>query len=118
MKVCGIGRFKLNIHRSCTFAFQCSEAGGAVLALPKGATVYEATNKLHFQQHAARHAVSWYKYMLKKGRDVTNGSLYFVTDCIKSVNWASQRSMQVRLPTTTCILSLTKGRVDGNAWAR
>jgi hypothetical protein len=25
--------------------------------------------------------------MLNKGRDVTNGSLYFVTDCIKSVNW-------------------------------
>lgn len=44
-------------------------------------------NKLHFQRHAARHAISWYEYMLNKGRDVTNGSLYFVTDCIKSANW-------------------------------
>jgi len=25
--------------------------------------------------------------MLNKGRDITNGSLYFVTDCIKSANW-------------------------------
>jgi hypothetical protein len=79
--------FKLNAHRSSAFSFQCLEAGGAVLALPKGATVYEAMNKLDFQRHAARHAVGWYEYMLNKGRDVTNGSLYFVTDCIKSVNW-------------------------------
>ncbi|KAF8329947.1 hypothetical protein F5887DRAFT_869778, partial [Amanita rubescens] len=79
--------FELNVHRSRAFAFKCLEAGGAVLALPKGATVYEATNKLHFQRHAARHAIRWYEYMLNKGRDVTNGSLYFVTDCIKSVNW-------------------------------
>ncbi|KAF8328475.1 hypothetical protein F5887DRAFT_149336, partial [Amanita rubescens] len=76
-----------SLDSSCAFAFKCSEAGGAVLALPRGATVYEATNKRHFQQHAARHAVSWYKYLLNTGRDVTNGSLYFVTDCIKSANW-------------------------------
>lgn len=63
---------KLNIHRSCASAFRCLEAGGAVLALPEGATVCEAMNKLHFQRHAARHAISWYEYMLNKGRDVTN----------------------------------------------
>ncbi|KAF8688196.1 hypothetical protein AX14_003508 [Amanita brunnescens Koide BX004] len=68
-------------------AFQCLAAEGAVLVLPKGATLYEAVNKVEFRNHAARHAVSWYEYMLNEGRDISNGSLYFVTECIKSVNW-------------------------------
>ena len=67
--------------------FECLAAEGAVLALPKGATLYEAVNKHHFQRHAARHAISWYEYCLNEGRDISNGSLYFVTECIKSVNW-------------------------------
>ena len=69
-------------------AFKCSTAEGAILVLPKGATAYEAANKLNFQNHAARHAVSWYKYtMLNEGMDISNGSLYFVTECVKSVDW-------------------------------
>ena len=68
-------------------AFQCLAAEGAVLVLPNGATVYEAANKFDFQSLAARHAISWYKYMLHEGRDISNGSLYFVTECIKSMNW-------------------------------
>ena len=68
-------------------AFQCSAAEGAVLVLQKGATVYRAMNKADFQSHAARHAISWYKYTLNKGLDISNGSLYFVTECIKSVHW-------------------------------
>ena len=44
-------------------------------------------NTHHFETHAARHAASWYEYVLKEGRDVSNGSLYFVTECIKSKNW-------------------------------
>ncbi|KAF8336680.1 hypothetical protein F5887DRAFT_1246950 [Amanita rubescens] len=67
--------------------FQCSASEGAVLALPTGATLYEAVNTLHFETHAARHAASWYEYVLKEGRDVSNGSLYFVTECIKSKSW-------------------------------
>ena len=67
--------------------FQCLAAEGAVLALPKGATLYEAVNKHHFHMHAARHAISWYEYCLNEGRDISNGSLYFITECIKSVNW-------------------------------
>ena len=67
--------------------FQCLAAEGAVLVLPNGATLYEAVNKHHFQTHAARHAISWYEYSLNEGRDISNGSLYFVTECIKSVNW-------------------------------
>ena len=55
--------------------------------MPKGTVIYEATNKLHFRLHAARHALSRYEYMLNMGSDAPNGSLYFVTDCIKSVNW-------------------------------
>ena len=55
--------------------------------LQKGATVYRAMNKTDFQSHAARHAISWYKYMLAEGLDISNGSLYFVTECIKSVHW-------------------------------
>ena len=61
--------------------------GGGVLALPTGAVAYEAVNKLDFQHHAARHAINWYKYMLDIGRDYPNGSLYFVTECIKSKSW-------------------------------
>ena len=67
--------------------FQCLEAEGAVLVLPNGATIYDAANKYHFQTHAARHAVSWYEHALNEGRDISNGSLYFVTECTKSVNW-------------------------------
>lgn len=45
-------------------------------------------NRRHFQRHAARCAASWYKYALNEcGRDISNGSLYFVTECIKSKNW-------------------------------
>jgi len=45
-------------------------------------------NILHFQRHAARCAASWYEYALNEGgRDISNGSLYFVTECIKSKNW-------------------------------
>ncbi|KAF8730468.1 hypothetical protein AX14_005556, partial [Amanita brunnescens Koide BX004] len=68
-------------------SFQCLAAEGAVLVLQKGATIYQAMNKADFQSHAARHAISWYKYMLNEGLDVSNGSLYFVTECIKSVHW-------------------------------
>ena len=55
--------------------------------LQKGATVYEAMNKVDFQKHAGCHAISWYKYMFDEGLDVSNGSLYFVTECIKSAHW-------------------------------
>lgn len=68
---------------------RCHATEGAALALPKGATLYEAVNKLHFRKHAARHAIDWYKYMLDEGRDISNGSLYFVTKCVKSVNWGT-----------------------------
>ncbi|KAF8329001.1 hypothetical protein F5887DRAFT_1006232 [Amanita rubescens] len=69
---------------------RCHATEGAALALPKGATLYKAMNKLHFRKHAACHAINWYKYMLiDKGRDISNGSLYFVTGCIKSINWGT-----------------------------
>ncbi|KAF8340208.1 hypothetical protein F5887DRAFT_857967, partial [Amanita rubescens] len=68
---------------------ECNGTEGAALALPKGATLYEAVNKLHFQKHASSHAINWYKYMLDKGRDISNGSLYFVTECVKSINWGT-----------------------------
>ncbi|KAF8347295.1 hypothetical protein F5887DRAFT_882176, partial [Amanita rubescens] len=72
---------------SSSSAFQCSTKG-AVLALPMGATVYEAMNVRHFQAHAARHAARWYKYALNEGgRDISNGSLYLVTECTKSMKW-------------------------------
>ena len=57
--------------------------------MPKGATAYEALNKFRFQQHAARHAINWYKYMFDQGRDFPNGSLYLVTECVKSANWGN-----------------------------
>ncbi|KAF8340211.1 hypothetical protein F5887DRAFT_855097, partial [Amanita rubescens] len=69
--------------------FHCQAAEGAVLALPKGAIVYEALNKFHFQQHAACHAINWYKHMFDQGRDFPNGSLYLVTECVKTANWGT-----------------------------
>lgn len=47
--------------------FQYSASEGAVLALPTGATIYEAVNARHFETHAARHGASWYEYVLKEG---------------------------------------------------
>ena len=67
--------------------FKCSSDVGAVLALPKGATVYQETNREQFCRHASRHALAWYKDMLNKGMNISNGSVYFVTECTKSVNW-------------------------------
>lgn len=87
-------------HRSPEF--QCSAAEGAVLVLPQGATLYQAMNRLHFQNHASRHAISWYRYMLNNGRDSANGSLYLVTECIKSMNWGI--SVFYSLPTTNSSL--------------
>ena len=75
----------INILRSITF--KCSEDSGAVLSLPKGAIVYEEKNRCNFQAYAARHAVGWYEDMLNAGMDVSNGSLYFVTECTKSTDW-------------------------------
>ena len=77
--------FSLNIHRST--AFRCLDDEGAVLALPKGATVYEVRNRRDFQTYAARYAVSWYEYMFNAGMDISNGSLYFVTESTKSMDW-------------------------------
>ena len=78
-------KFRLKVHR--TSAFRCSAAEGAVLVLPTGATFYRTRNRLHFQNHASRHAINWYKYMLNNGMDNPNGSLYLVTECTKSLNW-------------------------------
>jgi hypothetical protein len=77
-------QFVIDSHRP---TFECAGHGGGVLALPNGAVSYEAVNKQDFQNHASRHAISWYKYMLDMGRDYPNGSLYFVTESIKSTYW-------------------------------
>ncbi|KAF8624198.1 hypothetical protein AX17_007187 [Amanita inopinata Kibby_2008] len=54
-----------------------------------GATLYEAENRNRFHDHASRHAASCYTYMNgRRARDVQNGSLYLITGCIKSKNWA------------------------------
>ena len=78
---------------------------GAVLTLPKGATVFEARNLFDFEQLAARHAVNWYRYMFDKGRNDPNGSLYFVTECTKSINWG--HAVFYACPTTSDYLRLT-----------
>lgn len=67
--------------------FQCLSDAGAVLALQKGAIVYEAHNRADLQAHASRHALNWYEHVLNDGVDISNGSVYFVTECTKSVDW-------------------------------
>lgn len=67
--------------------FQCSADEGALLALPKGATVYEAGNRANFLAHVSRYALSWYEYVLNRGVHICNGSLYFVTECTKCMDW-------------------------------
>ena len=71
-------------HISRHPTFQCSADEGALLALPKGATVYEAGN---FQAHVSRYALSWYEYVLNDGVVISNGSLYVVTECTKCTDW-------------------------------
>ena len=67
--------------------FQCLSDAGAVLALPKGAIFYEAHSRADLQMHASRHALDWYEHVLNDGVDISNGSVYFVTECTKSVDW-------------------------------
>lgn len=78
---------RCSISRPPTFQCSSDHDEGAVLVLPKGATVYEARNRESFRIHASRHALTWYKYMLNAGMNISNGSLYFITECTKSVNW-------------------------------
>ena len=73
--------------------------------MPKGATIYEALNGLAFQNYTARHAINWYRYMFYKGRNFPNGSLYFVTECTKSINWGT--AVFYPHPTTSDYLRLT-----------
>ena len=77
----------MQYSRPRTFQLEKSSDAGAVLALPKGATVYEERDIERFRMHASHHALTWYTYMLKEGMNISNGSLYFVTECTKSVNW-------------------------------
>lgn len=79
------GRFTIQYSRHPTF--QCSSDAGAVLALPRGAIVYEAQNRADLRAHASRHALDWYEHVLNDGVDISNGSVYFVTECTKSVDW-------------------------------
>ena len=78
-------------HSPCSISrpptFQCLSDEGAVLALPKGAIAYEAGNRRSFQTHASRQALSWYERVLKDGIDISNGSVYFVTECTKATDW-------------------------------
>ncbi|KAK2459349.1 hypothetical protein APHAL10511_008634, partial [Amanita phalloides] len=68
-------------------SFRCSASEGAILVLPDGAVLHKAKNKLPFRDFAARHAENLYRYMIQRGRDVPNGSLYIITGCIKSESW-------------------------------
>ena len=67
--------------------FQCSSDKGAVLALPKGASVYGAGDMHKFETHASLHALRWYEEALNNGIKLSNGSVYFVTECTKSMDW-------------------------------
>lgn len=67
--------------------FQCSADEGALLALPKGATLYDAGNRANLLAHVSRYALSWYEDALNNGVDIFNGSLYFVTECTKCTDW-------------------------------
>ena len=94
--------------------------------LPTGATFYQAMNRIHFQNHASRHAINWYKYMLHHGRDRANGSLYLVTECTKSINWGI--SVFYAPPTDSTSLRFTfnegrcrwafRGKIEANAGPR
>lgn len=65
----------------------------------------EALNMCDFQDYAARHAVNWYRYMLYRGRNSPNGSIYFVTECTKSINWGT--AVFYAQPKTSDYLQLT-----------
>ncbi|KAJ7712538.1 hypothetical protein B0H16DRAFT_562315 [Mycena metata] len=67
------------------FLFGCKGPSGALLALPYGARLEKLENVEPVRQYAACNAKSWYKHINgKRGRGLTNGSLYLITGCEKS----------------------------------
>ncbi|KAJ6483875.1 hypothetical protein DFH09DRAFT_949477, partial [Mycena vulgaris] len=81
------------------FIFQCEAPHGAVLALPHGAHLEKLGNLGRMRQYAGQNAESWYKYVngaQRRGRGLTNGSLYLVTGCEKSRSWGMASFSGVR----------------------
>ncbi|KIL62142.1 hypothetical protein M378DRAFT_166125 [Amanita muscaria Koide BX008] len=79
--------FQSPIAKTRSGEYICEGSEGAVLELPKGAIQDEAMNTRPFEQLAARHGVQWYKYIMNRGRGISNGSLYLITSVTKSAQW-------------------------------
>ncbi|KIL61354.1 hypothetical protein M378DRAFT_167001 [Amanita muscaria Koide BX008] len=76
------------IRNKPLITYNCLAPEGAVLHLPENTILYKAQNKDELYDLAARHAHNWYEYLvINKSQEIVNGSLYLVTDCIKTTNW-------------------------------
>ncbi|KIL63942.1 hypothetical protein M378DRAFT_163905 [Amanita muscaria Koide BX008] len=81
--------FERPITRTNSGEYICEGLEGAILELPQGAMLDEATNMLPFEKLAARHAVQWYEYTMTRGRKISNGSLYLITSSTKCTQWGT-----------------------------
>ena len=82
---CSLSTFIISLHVFDRYTtYNCLETEGAVLELPLGATRFEARNIRGFKRLASLCAENWYKYaIVDRGREISNGSLYLVTACVK-----------------------------------
>ncbi|KAJ6492852.1 hypothetical protein C8R47DRAFT_424145 [Mycena vitilis] len=73
---------------SAALSFRSTSMFGAICGLPCGSKVKRLTYLDKLRQYAMSRAASWYNYaIVKRGRLLTNGSLYLVTGTEKSDSW-------------------------------
>ncbi|PPQ64795.1 hypothetical protein CVT26_002627 [Gymnopilus dilepis] len=70
-------------------SFTSTEPEGAILILPNGASREDLTSTDRFHEYARKNAPHWYQYMNHYGSAAhANGSLFLVTGCDKTDDWA------------------------------
>ncbi|KAK0493315.1 hypothetical protein EDD18DRAFT_1464838 [Armillaria luteobubalina] len=106
------------------FEFSTSKDQAAFLMLPQGATRFDIKNLLSMRNYALEHAREWYEYINgpNLGREVPNGTLYFVTGCDKTTAWESaaisKPSDLSKFSTEFLVGGLTEGRMaSSSSWS-
>ncbi|KIY67977.1 hypothetical protein CYLTODRAFT_274994 [Cylindrobasidium torrendii FP15055 ss-10] len=72
------------------FEFSTVHDASAALVLPLGARRVDAVRLSEYQQYAAKHATSWYRFVKNElRRDMESGTLYLVTGTDKCFSWGA-----------------------------
>jgi len=115
----GTSLFSMGVKRTVEAShsiYKCLESEGAVLELPLGATRFEARNTLGFKRLASLCAENWYRYAIfDRGREISNGSLYLVTACVKCKHCGIAVFHSPPAPEDYIKFNLTKCEWDGSA---